>query len=60
MSEQDDRKAQARAWFEALRDQIMQAFEALEDEADPALYPGSPGRFVRTPWNRKEEAGGGG
>lgn len=38
----------------------MQAFEALEDEADPALYPGSPGRFVRTPWNRKEEAGGGG
>lgn len=60
MSEQDDRKTQARAWFEALRDQIMQAFEALEDEADPALYPGSPGRFVRTPWNRKEEAGGGG
>lgn len=60
MSEQDDRKAQARAWFESLRDQIMQAFEALEDEADPALYPGSPGRFVRTPWNRKEEAGGGG
>ncbi|MFN7746514.1 MAG: oxygen-dependent coproporphyrinogen oxidase [Hyphomonadaceae bacterium] len=60
MSEQDDRKAQARAWFEALRDQIMQAFEALEDEADPALYPGSPGRFVRMPWNRKEEAGGGG
>ncbi|MFN9937782.1 MAG: oxygen-dependent coproporphyrinogen oxidase [Hyphomonadaceae bacterium] len=60
MSEQDERKAQARAWFESLRDQIMQAFEALEDEADPALYPGSPGRFVRTPWNRKEEAGGGG
>jgi coproporphyrinogen III oxidase len=60
MSEQDDRKAQARAWFESLRDQIMQAFETLEDEADPALYPGSPGRFVRAPWNRKEEAGGGG
>jgi len=60
MSEQDDRKAQAKAWFESLRDQIMQAFETLEDEADPALYPGSPGRFVRTPWNRKEEAGGGG
>ncbi|MFY7760474.1 oxygen-dependent coproporphyrinogen oxidase [Aquidulcibacter sp.] len=60
MSEQDDRKAQARAWFESLRDQIMQAFETLEDEADPALYPGSPGRFVRTPWNRKEAGGGGG
>jgi coproporphyrinogen III oxidase len=38
----------------------MQAFETLEDEADTALYPGSPGRFVRTPWNRKEEGGGGG
>lgn len=37
MSEQDDRKAQARAWFESLRDQIMQAFETLENEADPAL-----------------------
>lgn len=60
MSEQDDRKVQARAWFESLRDQIMQAFETLEDDADPAIYPGSPGRFVRTPWNRKEEAGGGG
>ena len=60
MSEQDDRKLQARAWFESLRDQIMQAFETLEDDADPALYPGSPGRFVRTPWNRKEEGGGGG
>jgi coproporphyrinogen III oxidase len=60
MSEKDDRKAQARAWFESLRDQIMQAFETLEDEADPALYPGSPGRFVRTPWSRKEEGGGGG
>ena len=31
---------------------IMAAFEALEDEADPALYPGAPGRFVRTPWTR--------
>lgn len=60
MSEQDDRKVKARAWFESLRDQIMQAFETLEDDADPAIYPGSPGRFVRTPWNRKEEAGGGG
>ena len=52
------RKAQARAWFEALRDRICAAFEALEDEAPAELYPGEPGRFVRTPWTR--EAGGGG
>jgi len=54
----DDRKARARAWFESLRDRILDAFEALEDEAPADLYPGAPGRFVRKPWVR--EAGGGG
>ncbi len=51
-------KTEARAWFEALRDRICAAFEALEDEAPSALYPGQPGRFARTPWTR--EGGGGG
>jgi coproporphyrinogen III oxidase len=59
------RQARARAWFEALRDQICAAFEALEE----ALPPGAPlaeknlGRFVRTPWQRTDhrgELGGGG
>jgi coproporphyrinogen III oxidase len=59
-SSSDVRKATARAWFEHLRDQICAAFEALEDEADPALYPGAPGRFVRTPWSRSQDDGGGG
>lgn len=54
------RKATARAWFESLRDQICAAFEQLEDEADPDLYPGAPGRFVRTPWARTQADGGGG
>ncbi len=52
------RKEQARAWFEALRDRVVAAFEALEDAAPGALYPGKPGRFERKPWAR--EAGGGG
>ncbi len=54
----DDRKAQAQAWFESLRDRICAAFEALEDEAPAALYAGEAGRFTRTPWDRA--AGGGG
>jgi coproporphyrinogen III oxidase len=56
----EERKAAARAWFENLRDQIQAGFEALEDQAPPALYPGAAGRFVRTPWSRKVIDGGGG
>ena len=53
----EDQKAQARAWFEALQGRIIAAFEALEDDAAPALYPGAPGRFVRTPWERTDHSG---
>ncbi len=52
MTDAEQRKARARAWFEELRDQICAAFEALEDDAPPALYPGMSGHFVRTPWRR--------
>jgi coproporphyrinogen III oxidase len=58
----DDRKQRARVWFEGLRDQICAAFEALEDAAPASLYPGQPGRFVRTPWKRGDggaDEGGG-
>ncbi|WP_246565156.1 oxygen-dependent coproporphyrinogen oxidase [Ancylobacter sonchi] len=53
-------KTAARDWFEGLRDRICAAFEALEDEAPAALYPGAPGRFVRTPWTRTDHTGAGG
>ena len=55
----DNRKERARAWFETLRDQIVVAFEALED----ALPAGAPladhaaGRFVCTPWSRTDHTG---
>ena len=52
----DERKARAKAWFEQLCDQICAEFERLEDEAPADLYPGAPGRFVRTPWRRGDGA----
>jgi coproporphyrinogen III oxidase len=54
----DDRKARARAWFEALRDEICAAFEVLEDEPPTAPHGDRPpGRFVRTPWSRTDHTG---
>jgi coproporphyrinogen III oxidase len=52
------RKSAARAWFEEMAARIIAAFEMLESQADPALYPGEPGRFVRTPWSRTPAADG--
>ena len=63
MSDIEERKARAKAWFERLRDEICAAFEQLEDEAPASLYTGNVGRFVRTPWQRNGtggQAGGGG
>ena len=54
----DDKSLRARAWFDALRDRIVAAFEQLEDEAPADLYPGASGRFELKPWERA--AGGGG
>ncbi len=54
-TDMDTRRAEARAWFESLRDQIVAAFEGLEDQADPDMYPGEPGRFELTPWTRGED-----
>lgn len=56
----DERKRRVRAWFESLRDDICATFERIEDEAPAALYPGEAGRFVRTPWARADQDGGGG
>ena len=61
----EQRKEQAKAWFETLRDRIVAAFEAVED-ALPATAPLADrpaGRFMRTPWSRADHsgaAGGGG
>jgi coproporphyrinogen III oxidase len=53
----ESHQAQARAWFERLRDDICAAFEQLETDAPAGLYPGEPGRFIRTPWQRADHSG---
>ena len=55
----ETRKERARVWFEALRDDMLAALEAVEDEAEGSpLYAGQPaGRFIRKPWTRAEPDG---
>ncbi len=49
-------KTKAKQWFELLRDEIVQELETLEAE----VAPGQPGqKFVKTPWTRAGEGGGG-
>jgi len=59
------RKTRAETWFQALRDDICAALEAVEDAlpAGAPLGDCPPGRFARTPWQRTDhsgQSGGGG
>src|SRR5438093_8490360 len=56
-TELETRKARASAWFEALRDEICAAFEALETDAPAGLYGTVAGNFERTPWQRTDASG---
>ena len=49
MTDLDSRKAEARAWFEALRDRIMHVFEALEDQAPEHFIPAPPAVSKKRP-----------
>jgi coproporphyrinogen III oxidase len=57
----EDHKARARRWFEALRDDLCAACEALEAALPAQAKLGGmlPGRFERTPWSRVGPAEGG-
>ena len=52
-------RAQARNWFERLRDELCAAFELLEAEvpAGAPLANQPQGRFELTPWERKDPGG---
>lgn len=51
------KQGQAATWFAQLRDRLCSALEDIEADASHALYPGAPGRFIRTPWTRTDHSG---
>ena len=54
----DDHKSRASAWFRTLRDEIVAAFEALEDSQTSGPFAGNPaGRFEVTETRRASEDG---
>jgi len=61
----DQRKSDSKAWFEALQQKLIDAFEAVERDCVGPFAPGAtqPGRFEVKPWERIDhsgEPGGGG
>lgn len=57
----EDKKETAGIWFRELRDRMCAAFEQLEDSVgapNDAQGDGTPGRFVRTEWDRPGGGGG--
>ncbi|MCK5041331.1 MAG: oxygen-dependent coproporphyrinogen oxidase [Sphingomonadales bacterium] len=48
----DNKKQQAAAWFENLRNQICAAFESIEDDYQGGQITGDAGRFEYTSWKR--------
>ena len=51
------RRAQAKVWFESLRDRICAEVEKLEREAPAELFPGQPATFTYKPWKRATGSG---
>ena len=54
----EEQKKQASDWFRTLRDQIRDAFEAIEDELTGVHADMPAGRFEVTDWDRPGGGGG--
>lgn len=58
LAQLDKRKMKARAWFEELRENICDAFEAIETEHRKGpLSEQKAGKFVQTAWKRTDHTG---
>ncbi len=57
-SDYDSLRDEAAKWFASLRDRLVAAFEAIEDDAC-VLTDRPAGRFTLTPWTRAPLEGGG-
>ena len=53
----EKQKEKAFAWFEEIRTAICSSYEELERDYDGPFSDREPGKFVRTPWKRKDEDG---
>lgn len=53
----ENKKTTAANWFADLRDQICNAFEAIEDDYEGEADKGAAGRFKKTSWKRDTEDG---
>ncbi len=56
----DQKKQKTSAWFEALRDDICESYEALERDYKGPLMDQPAGTFKRKPWQRTDLDGGDG
>lgn len=56
MEPEKEMKSKSKQWFETLRDQIVQELENLEAEFSSSLLDH---KFVRSPWLRANDGGGG-
>ncbi len=54
----EQRKQAAQTWFERLRDDICQAFEAIEADYEGETPARPAGTFTQTPWKRTDHSGG--
>ncbi|GGY38992.1 oxygen-dependent coproporphyrinogen oxidase [Parvularcula lutaonensis] len=59
MTDLDERKRTASAWFKSLQKQLIAAFEKLEDDAGPLYADMEAGRFDLEEWERGPNQGGG-